>query len=333
MTAPRYTPLDLARTHPYPIAERENLVDVSRFGRPVAPGASAADLLRSLPRFLGADALRDLAAAIARSRRAGRPVVLAMGAHVVKVGCGPIVIDLLERGIVTAVAVNGAFAIHDYEVALLGETSEEVAKTIRSGRFGFARETAEAYARAARRGVEEGIGLGRALGEAVNGTAPAHPGRGDSGGGAESKGALKNASLSVLGACARLGVPCCVHVAVGTDTVHMQPSASGADLGAASHLDFRILASVACDLEGGVWANVGSAVILPEVFLKLVSIARNLGHKLEDVTSANLDMLQHYRTSANVLARPVKRGISITGHHEILLPLLRVAVLDAMEAP
>ncbi|HVY62840.1 MAG TPA: hypothetical protein VHF22_14380 [Planctomycetota bacterium] len=313
-----YAPLDLSRTHPYPIAERENLVDIAKFGRPVEPGASASEFLSSLPAFLGAESLRELAAAIARSRRAERPVVFAMGAHVVKVGCGPLVIDLIERGIVTAVAVNGAFAIHDYEIALLGATSEDVGDTIRDGSFGFARETGEAYARAAKRGLETGKGLGRALGEEI---------LGDPGTGAKP---LPNAKLSVVAACAKKGIPCCVHVAMGTDTVHMHPGASGADLGGASHLDFRLLGAVACDLEGGVWANVGSAVVLPEVFLKLVSIARNLGNKLDDVTSANLDMIAHYRTSANVLARPVRRGISILGHHEILIPLLRLAILDAL---
>jgi hypothetical protein len=246
-----------------------------------------------------------------------------MGAHVVKAGCGPLVIDLIERGIVTAVAVNGAFAIHDYEIALVGATSERVDVTIRDGSFGWARETGEALARAARRAVETGQGLGRAFGlEVLEGPAEAPP---------AARGPLPNAAASVLAACARARIPCGVFVAVGTDTVHMHPAISGADLGAASHLDFRIMAGVASDLEGGVWANIGSAVILPEVFLKVVSIARNLGNALDDVTAANLDMLSHYRASANVISRPVKRGISLLGQHEILLPLLRVAILDRLE--
>lgn len=308
-----YAPVDLSRAKPYPIEERENLVEVGRFGTPVPPGASAAAFLASLPGFLGADALRDLARHIVRSRKALRPVVFAMGAHVVKVGCGPLIVDLIERGIVTALAVNGAFAIHDYEIALLGKTSEKVDETIRDGTFGWARETGEAYARAARRGVETEEGLGRALGRMIL------------------EADLPNARASVLAACARKGIPLGVHVAVGTDTVHMHAGVSGADLGAASHLDFRILGSVVCDLEGGAWVNVGSAVVLPEVFLKLVSIARNLGHPLADVTAGNLDMINHYRTSANVISRPVKRGFSIIGHHEILIPLLRIAILDAWE--
>jgi hypothetical protein len=307
---PRYAPLDLGGTRPYPIEERANLVSREAFGRPVGPDASARELLRSFPDFLGARALRELALAIAEARRRGRPVVFAMGAHVVKVGCGPLLIDLIEREIVTALCVNGAFALHDYEIALQGETSEDVGKSIRDGRFGWARETGEAYARAARRGAAEGIGLGRALGlEALT---------------------LKHAEASVLAACARRGVPCAVHIAIGTDTVHMHAAISGADLGAASHLDFRIAAAVVRGLEGGVWANIGSAVVMPEVFLKLVSIARNLGERLDDVTAANMDMLRHYRTSANVIGRPVRRGIEVTGHHEINLPLLRVAILDAL---
>ncbi len=313
MNPPRYEPLDLSRGRPYPIQDRENLVEIERFGRPIAPSASAAEFLRSLPDFLGASALRELATEIVKARRAGHPVVFAMGGHVVKVGVGPLVIDLLERGIVTAVAVNGAFAIHDYEIALIGATSERVDDTILDGTFGWARETGEAIARATRRGASTGEGLGRALGATIL------------------EASLPNARLSVVAACARLGVPCGVMVAVGTDTVHMHPGISGADLGQASHLDFRILASVACELGGGVWTNIGSAVVLPETFLKLVSIARNLGHKLENVTAANLDMVKHYRAHVNVLARPVQRGISILGHHEIVLPLLRIAILDEWE--
>lgn len=309
--APRLKPLDLAATRAYPISERENLVTVGDFRPPCAPRASAAEFVRSLPDFLGARALRDLAAEMARARRARRPVVFAMGAHVIKVGCGPIINDLIERDIVTALCVNGAFAIHDYEIALQGATSEEVSKTIRDGSFGWARETGQAFARAARRGVEEGIGLGRALGLEALG--------------------LEHEDKSVLALCARRGVPCTVHVALGTDTVHMHPGVSWADLGAATHIDFRLAAAVAADLGGGVWANVGSAVVMPEVFLKLVSLARNLGARLDDVVAANIDMLKHYRTSANVLARPVKRGIEITGHHEIILPLLRIAILAELE--
>jgi hypothetical protein len=303
-------PIDLSRARAVPLASRESKADLSGF-RAVAPAdASAAELLDSLPDFLGARSLRELAQRIADSHRRGAHVVLAMGGHIVKVGGAPVVIDLIERGIVTALCVNGAFAIHDYEIALQGATSEVVERNIRDGSFGWAEEPALAFAAACRRGAQEQIGLGRALALA------ALP--------------LPHARHSMLAACARAGIPLTVHVGMGTDTVHMHAAFSGAEAGEASHLDFRIAAALATELEGGTWINVGSAVVLPEVFLKLVSIARNLGHPLEDVVAANLDMQRHYRTGANVIGRPVARGIEILGHHEINLPLLRQAVILAL---
>jgi len=303
-------PLELDASRDRSIADLRHKTSLADF-RPLAPpGASVAELLDSLPDFLGAHSLRELAAAIAAAHRDGAHVVAALGGHVVKVGCGPVWIDLMERGIVTALAVNGSFVIHDYEIALTGETSEFVDETIRDGSFGWAREPALAYGRACARGAAEGIGLGRAMAQEAE--------------------KLPHARHSVLAACARLEVPITVHVGVGTDTVHMHPAVSGADLGAASHLDFRIAARIATELEGGVWLNVGSAVVMPEVFLKLVSIARNQGHALANVVAANLDMQRHYRTGANVIGRPVTRGIEVIGHHEINLPLLRLAVLEAL---
>jgi hypothetical protein len=306
-------PLDLTRARALPLASRENKSDLRGFRAPAAPDASVGAFLASLPDFLGAKSLRELARRIARSHRAGAHVVLAMGGHIVKVGCGPIVVDLIERGIVSALCVNGAFAIHDYEIALQGATSEVVERTIRDGTFGWAAEPADAFAQACARGAREGIGLGRALAEAAQ--------------------KLPNAQQSMLAACARAGIPLTVHVGLGTDTVHMHAAFSGADAGEASHVDFRIAAAIATELEGGTWINVGSAVVMPEVFLKLVSIARNLGHRLEDVVAANLDMQRHYRTDANVIGRPVSRGIEILGHHEINLPLLRMAVLGELANP
>jgi hypothetical protein len=303
-------PLDLSRTRALPLASRESKADLGSFRAPAAADATAAELLDSLPDFLGARSLRELALRIALSHRRGAHVVLAMGGHIVKVGGGPVVIDLIERGIVSALCVNGAFAIHDYEIALQGATSEVVERSIRDGSFGWAEEPALAFAAACRRGATEGIGLGRALALA------ALP--------------LPHARHSMLAACARADIPLTVHVGMGTDTVQMHAAFSGADAGEASHLDFRIAAALATELEGGTWINVGSAVVLPEVFLKLVSIARNLGHPLDDVVAANLDMQRHYRTGANVIGRPVARGIEILGHHEINLPLLRQAVLLAL---
>src|SRR5262245_6631089 len=305
-------PLDLRSSRDLSIRDRAHKTTLASFREPARAGAAVAELLHSLPDFLGARSLRELAVVIAASHRGGRHVVAAMGGHVVKVGCGPILIDLMERGIVTALAVNGAFAIHDYEIALEGETSEFVDETIRDGSFGWAREPAEAFARACARGVREGIGLGRAMAlEAEK---------------------LPHARFSMLAACARLEVPVTVHVAIGTDTVHMHPSLSGAEVGEASHIDFRIAAQIATELEGGVWINIGSAVLMPEVFLKLVSIARNHGHPIQNVVSGNLDLQRHYRTGANVIGRPVARGIELIGHHEINLPLLRLAVLAELAA-
>jgi hypothetical protein len=300
-------PVDLTSARAIALQGRENKCDVGMFRTPAPPDAPIGEVLDALPDFLGAASLRDLASCIAASHRQGRHVVFAMGGHVVKVGCGPFLIDLMERGIVTALAVNGAFAIHDYEIALQGATSEHVDRTIRDGSFGWGRETGEAFGRACARGAGEGIGLGRAIAEEAE--------------------KLAEARYSVLAACARLGVPITVHVGVGTDTVHMHAPVSGAELGEASHIDFRIAARVVTELEGGVWLNVGSAVVMPEVFLKLVSLARNLGHPLENVVAGNLDMQRQYRTGANVIGRPVARGIEVIGHHEINVPLLRHAIL------
>jgi len=306
-------PLDLSTTRAIPVASRENLCERSAFRLPAPEDASVSDFLDSLPDFLGARALRDLSASMARSHRQGAHLVWALGGHVVKVGCGPLLIDLMERGLVSALAVNGAFAIHDYEIALQGATSERVDVSIRDGSFGWARETAQAFARACRAGARKEVGLGRAMAREAED--------------------LPHADVSVLAASARLEVPISIHVAVGTDTVHMHPELSAADLGVASHLDFRLAARVVSELAGGVWLNVGSAVVMPEVFLKLVSIARNLGHPLDDVVAANLDMQRHYRTGANVIGRPVARGIEVLGHHEINLPLLRHALLADLRAP
>jgi hypothetical protein len=233
-----------------------------------------------------------------------------MGGHVIKVGCGPVLADLVDRGVITAIAMNGAAAIHDYELSLIGETSEDVAETLQDGSFGMARETAEAFAEAALVGAS-GSGLGRAIAEK----------------------ALRNRhrKISLLAACARKGIPLTVHLSIGADITHMHPQVSGRDLGESTLIDFRILSGVVAGLEGGVWMNLGSAVMMPEVFLKAVSVARNLGRALKEFTTVNLDMIQHYRPKANVLARPRGKAIAITGHHEILIPLVRAGVVAALE--
>ncbi len=305
-------PLDLARVRKIPIRERRNLVSHARFARCADPRGSFRDFFASLPGLLAAEALRAAVAHTAASVRGGRRVIAALGGHVVKVGVAPLLIDLMERGILHGVVLSGATAIHDYEVALIGETSEDVGSNIADGSFGMAHETAAAANAAAREGAA-GTGLGRALGTRI--LAGGHPW----------------AHHSLLAAAARLDLPATVHVAMGTDIVHMHPEIDGAAMGEATHIDFRILAAVACELEGGVWMNIGSAVVLPEVFLKVVNIARNLGHALAGLVAIDFDMQRHYRTSRNVLERPVARGFSILGHHEINLPLFRMALLGALE--
>ncbi|MHC4469595.1 MAG: GSU2086 family protein [Planctomycetota bacterium] len=305
-------PFDLGRLKTRSLRDRRSLVSVERFAGLPEPGASARELLESLPGFLAADGLRELVAAVVRARENGRPVVIGAGGHVVKTGCSPILVDLMERGVVTALAMPGSTAIHDWEIACTGETSEDVGADLEDGGYGTATETGRAFAEAAAEG-RESVGLGRALGEQI--LAAGHP----------------HAGSSLLAAAARLDLPATVHVAVGTDTVHVHPETDGADLGAATHLDFRIFTSVVSELAGGVYANVGSAVIMPEVFLKAVTVARNTGHALDGLVTANLDMLRHYRPRVNVVGRPSERGVDLAGHHEVMLPLLRLMVLESME--
>ncbi len=315
-------PLDFRELRLRSAHDRPHLVDVSRFAGLPGRGATVAEWLAALPGFLGASRLRDAVNAIVAARRADRAVVFAFGAHVVKVGCGPILIDLMRRGVVTAIACNGATAIHDVEVAMLGATSEDVGESIRDGSFGMVRETMAFFAKAARRGARDDVGLGRAIGEMV----------------LEER--LPHSGLSIFAAAAECGIPASVHVAIGTDTVHMAAEADGASIGQASLTDFRRLCAAARDLgaaeaggTGGVWCNIGSAVVLPEVFLKVVAVVRNLGTNLNAVNTVNLDMMRHYRPAQNVLTRPLVdgRGFDLTGHHEIMLPLLRQAIIERLD--
>jgi hypothetical protein len=300
--------------------ERAHKVELTALGRPTGENVSFREWFAALPSFLGATELRQTAKAVVAARKAGRPVVFAFGGHVIKTGCSPLVIDLIERGVITAIASNGSGAIHDLELAETGATSEEVADTIRDGSFGMVHETCDRMNEAARRGAD-GRGLGRAVGELIQ------------------DGSATHRQLSLFAAAACTGIPACVHVALGTDTVHMHPDADGAAIGAATMADFRTICAVVADLgaarrgeAGGVWLNVGSAVVLPEVFLKAVSVARNLGHDLDEMHTANFDMLRHYRPQQNVILRPVRKGHGhqVIGHHEILLPLLRQAVIDGL---
>jgi hypothetical protein len=304
-------PADLRRVRTYPLAERESKVSVAQFASRVDPGGSLASFLEGLPRLLGAEALRGLAGAVAEARERGRPVVLAMGAHVLKVGLSPVVVQLMEEGSVTALALNGAGAIHDWEIAAVGATSEDVAAVLRHGRFGMAEETGAALNGAAAEAAASGEGLGRTLGRRIV------------------EAGLPHRAASVLARAYELGLPATVHVALGSDIVHQHPTADGAAIGAATFTDFRRLVTVVSGLSGGVWINLGSAVQLPEVFLKALSVADNLGHEVAGLTTANLDMIRHYRTDENVLRRPTMgrgRAYALTGQHEILVPLLAAAV-------
>jgi len=309
-------PLEFTGLNTIPIRERGGKVRVEEFAAPHRKGAGIGGWLDSLPRLLAAEEFRTLVAAIQRARAARRAILWGMGGHVIKCGLAPVLIDLMERGYVTAVAMNGATAIHDFEIGLAGQTSEEVEAVLPDGRFGSAEETGREMNRACVEAARDLIGAGEAFGRRLNEVAdPAYRHR------------------SLLLAAWERSVPVTVHIAVGTDTPHTHPAVDPAALGTATHRDFRLFCSLVRGLNGGgVYLNVGSAVVLPEVFLKAVSVVRNLGHPLKDFTTANLDFLQHYRPRVNVVRRPHAqaggRGIAITGHHELMIPLLAAALIE-----
>jgi hypothetical protein len=307
-------PLSLRGIRTYPLRSRKSKVQLGDFARPHERGASFAEFWDRLPRILGTAEMRRLVDDVAAARTKRKPILWGLGAHVIKVGLSPLVIDLMEKGFVTGLALNGAGIVHDFELAVAGHTSEDVAAGLGSGTFGMARETGEEINRAIRGAERAGLGLGAALGRYIDRRRAAH------------------VEFSLLAAAWRLGIPATVHVAIGTDIIHMHPACDPAALGRASHLDFRIFAASVAQLGGGgVYLNVGSAVLLPEVFLKAVTLARNLGHDISDFATANLDFIQSYRPRTNVVDRPtqgVGRGYSLTGHHEILLPLLAAALVE-----
>lgn len=309
-------PLSLDGVSTYPLASRKSKVSRAAFSRPHRRGALFAAFLDGLPRILAGETLRALRDEVLRARARRRPVIWGLGAHVIKVGLAPVVIDLMERGFVTAIAMNGAGIVHDFEVAVAGRTSEDVEAGLGTGAFGMARETGEEVNRAIVVGDRDGLGLGAAIGRHLSTRRPR----------------ARHLEASLLAAAWRLGVPATVHVAIGTDIVHMHPACDPGALGRATHLDFRTFAGEVARLGGGgVYLNVGSAVVLPEVFLKAVTLARNLGYRLSDFATANLDFLQSYRPGTNVVERPVKgsgRGYRLTGHHEILVPLLAAALVE-----
>jgi hypothetical protein len=307
-------PFDLHGLKTYDLQSRPSKVFVEDLGKPASAGTRIGDWLDSLPRQLAANDLRRVRDHLCRANRDGRTITAALGGHVIKTGCGPYLIDWIQRGLLNAVVLNGAAAIHDIELAIAGKTSEDVGRSLLVGKFGMARETADAFAVAAHRGAEKERGLGAALGQYLEETQPMH-GEG-----------------SLILAAYRAGIPCTIHVALGTDIVHMHPHVSGAALGEASMLDFRLLCTVVSGMAHGVWLNLGSAVVLPEVFLKAVSVVRNFGHCLDGLVTVTLDKQSQYRNRVNVLDRPAAEGIELIGHHELLLPLLHAVVAAEMTA-
>lgn len=307
-------PINLDKVTTYPLASRPSKVTVKDFATPVTEDSSLSDYLASLPNILAVQSLRGLATQVRRARDLGKPIIWGLGGHVIKTGVGPIIVDLIRRGFVTAIAANGSVLVHDAEIAIMGSTSEDVDATLGAGAFGGAEETGRLLNQAARDGANEGIGLGEALGRALIGLSPRHR------------------DVSLLCAAYEARLPFTAHVTIGGDIGHFHPSADGAALGATSHTDFRLLAEIVRRMNGGgVYLNIGSAVTLPEVFLKCVTLVRNLGNKLEDITTANFDFIQSYRPLTNVVRRPTAagagRGYAITGHHELTIPLLAAALI------
>lgn len=303
-----FKPYDLNGLKTYELTSRPSKVFHEDLGQPVTADSTVEEWLNSLPRQLAAVELRRVSNHLCRVHREGRTAAAALGGHVIKTGCAPYLIDWIQKGILKAVALNGSAAIHDFELAVAGKTSENVAAQLPTGQFGMARETADAFAVAARNGAEHNQGLGWALGQHLDSLDCPY------------------ADSSLVLAAYRAGIPCTVHVALGTDIVHMHPHVSGAALGEASLTDFRLLCSVVATMERGVWMNLGSAVIMPEVFVKAVSVVNNFGHNLDGLVTVNLDKQAQYRSRVNVIERPSAEGIELIGHHEIMLPLLHAAV-------
>jgi deoxyhypusine synthase len=311
----KYKPVSLRRVKTYSIAKRRSRVSLSALATPSARGGTFKEFLDKLPNILAANDFKAVVRNIVKARKSEKPVILGMGAHAVKVGLSPLIIDLMHKGIITALATNGACIIHDFEMSFMGHTSEDVGKELCGGTFGMARETGKYLNIAIRRGAEKGYGIGKAVGELICGSQ------------------FRFKRESIFAAAYELNIPATVHVAIGTDIIHMHPDADGAAIGEGSFRDFKTFTSVVSDLEGGVYINLGSAVLMPEVFLKALTVARNLGNKVENITTVNMDFIQHYRPTMNVLKRPTtNRGscYALTGHHEMMFPLLAAAIIEEL---
>lgn len=308
-----YEEFDLSGVKTYPLRSRASKVTLDQFATPYKKGSGLDGLLTALPSLLAAGDFKAVVQALLAARLGGRAIIWGLGAHVLKTGLSPVIVDLMERGFVSAIATNGAGIIHDFEIALSGGTSEDVDATLGPGTFGMAEETGTQLNQAIIDGVAAGLGLGQSVGRFL------------------AEGRAPFAQISIAANAHRLGIPLTAHVAIGTDIIHMHPKASGAAIGEASLRDFKYFTSAVARLEGGVFLNCGSAVVLPEVFLKAVAIARNDGRSLVGLTTVNLDFLRHYRALTNVVARPTAgtgKGYALTGHHEIMLPLLAAALVE-----
>jgi len=309
-----YEESDLAGIRTYPLRSRQSKVSLAQFATPHKTGSGIGGLMKSLPNLLAAKDFKDVVEAIAAAKRADKAIIWGLGAHVLKTGLSPVLVDLMERGFISAIATNGAGIIHDFEIALSGGTSEDVDATLGPGTFGMAEETGTQLNRAINDGVAAGLGLGQSVGKYLDAAKPPF------------------GQICVAATAWRLQIPVTVHVAIGTDIIHMHPQASGAAIGEGSLRDFKYFVSCVSRLENGVYLNCGSAVVLPEVFLKAVAIARNGGRSLDGLTTVNLDFLRHYRPLTNVVNRPTAgtgRGYALTGHHELLIPLLAAALIES----
>lgn len=313
---PKFYPMDLREVKTCSLSDRKSKVAKDSFAKTWQKGSSYRTFLDNLPDILAGNQLNTIIEAIVAAYQNNRTILFGMGAHVIKVGLNPIVIDLMERRLITGVAMNGAGIIHDVELAMIGRTSEDVAVALDDGSFGMARETCTFLSDAIDYAGKNSMGLGEAVGRHI----------------LDKKLPVKN--ISILAAGVRLGIPVTVHVAIGTDIIHMHPGFDARTAGAATHLDFRLFASIVASLNQGVYLNVGSAVILPEVFLKATTLARNLGHTLDDITTVNLDFIRQYRPLTNVINRPTAKGgqgINLVGHHEILLPLIAAGIIEQID--
>jgi hypothetical protein len=313
-------PLELDQVKTYPLASRTSKVKLDDFARALSDDASLWAFLESLPDVLAASSLRKLAGRMRRARDFGKPIIWGMGGHVIKTGLAPLIIDLMKRGYVSAIAGNGSVLVHDAEIAMIGSTSEDVDATLGEGMFGGADETGRLLNSAALQGAADQIGLGEAVGRSLVAMKPQYQ------------------NYSLLCAAYEARVPFTIHLTIGGDIAHFHPTANGASLGATTHTDFKLLAELVRRMDdGGVYLNIGSAVVLPEVFLKCVTLVRNLGHPLSGITTANFDFIQSYRPQTNVVRRPTEKGtgqgFSITGHHELTIPLLAAMLITKGDAP